>query len=63
MKNNLKLSICEYGEEKRSYSDTDYDRFIKISEGIIIEHLKTIKQRNYPEEVKNVQINIHLYTQ
>lgn len=63
MKNNLNLSISEYGEEKRAYSDSDYERFIKASQEIIIDHLKTIKQTNYPEEVKNVQINIHLYTQ
>lgn len=63
MKSNLKLVISEYGEEKRSYSDSDYNRFIKVSEQIIIDHLKTIMQRVYPEEVKNTQINIHLYTE
>ena len=61
-KDNLRLVISEYGVEVQAYSDSKYDRFIKMAEEIIVEHLKSVKQRNYPEEVKNTQISIHIYT-
>ena len=38
MSNNLKLCISEYGKEKRSYSDSDYDRFMEVSKCIILQH-------------------------
>jgi len=56
------MSISEYGKEVRSYSDTEYSRFIDNCKALITNHLENrSKQKEWPEEAKN--INIHIYTE
>ncbi len=54
------LEIKEYGKIVRTYNDIDYDRFKKVSNGLINDHLtNNIKQGE--KEVKNTQFHIYTY--
>lgn len=54
------LEIQEYGEVIRSYRDLDYDRFMKVSQELIANHLNNFSKQR-AEEIKNITIRLYTY--
>ncbi len=54
------IEVIEYGKMVRQYNDVNYDRFMRVVQDMVKDHMsKDILQGN--DEVKNVQINIYTY--
>lgn len=54
------LEIQEYGKVVRVYNDLDYDRFMKVSQELIANHLNTFSKQK-ADEIKNITIRLYTY--